>query len=716
MSTAAEQPKHCPDCGELCGFGDIPRNHACQMICLTPRRKSEGALMALPAQIESSSSLGNSELSQPLHLELMDALSLAPSATSPLAQLLVNQCTPSPLSSSASPSHSSFSRPDRALAQMSTQWLARLAMEAGFQQLNLGVQDHVSMRLGSLQDEVKMRSVEMHRARRESERMEKEKQDTEEKVTELEHQVEVSVEMLASLRQELMEREEELNLKQQEVCDLDRFVQETALKEANAKIRLQSFIENLLERAERAERQLQELQELHTPSHTHTYTDTSFTSPDGSFRAARGALHRRSYSESGISRYCYSRFDHTGSPVHRSGRCEVLCEAQCYQRNPSDMEADSDSWSVYSTESQQHYRTYNRIDNSAFHCHTLCHGNRPDRSVMCSKRMKRRAWLFCVFPYLDTRSLLIAAQVCKDWWSVARHPAVWTRVTLENDRISSKFMVTMAQWCSQTHTLILRHLKPRSSAKKESKEEYLKNTRGCMEEGLEAVLRSAGRSLVSLTISHCPNILTDRTLWLVSCHCRALQTLTYRSSSDPVGQEVIWALGAGCRDIASLNIAPLQPCQQPSRFSNRCLQTIGRCWPHLHQVGVGGAGCGLQGLASLVRNCSSVRVLELDHMSKMSQQGAAELCKEGLQQLHTLIFKYTPVTAKAILHFHSVCLRLKCIIVLMSSADYFDDPESEETKRIFNEMLSSLKALKKKPGLSDVLQVRVDQCDILSGS
>ncbi|KAK3547752.1 hypothetical protein QTP86_028811 [Hemibagrus guttatus] len=188
------------------------------------------------------------------------------------------------------------------------------------------------------------------------------------------------------------------------------------------------------------------------------------------------------------------------------------------------------------------------------------------------------------------------------------------------------------------------------------------------------------------------------------------------SSSDPVGQEVIWALGAGCRDITSLNIAPLQPCQQPNRFSNRCLQTIGRCWPHLHQVGVGGTSCGLQGLTSLVRNCSSVCVLELDHMSEISQQGAAELCREGLQQLHTLIFSYTPVTAKAILHFHSVCLRLKCIIVLMSYADYFDDPESEEAKRIFNEMISSLQALKKRPGLTDILQVRVDQCDILAGS
>ncbi|KAF5897280.1 F-box only protein 41-like, partial [Clarias magur] len=657
------------------------------MICLTPRRKSEGALMALPAQTQISSSLLNSELSQPLHLELMDTLSLAPSPTPPLAQLLVHQCAPSLLSSSASPSLISFSRPER--APVSTPWLARLAMEAGLQQLTLEVQEHVSMRLGTLQEEVKRRSGEVHRAWRESERMEKEKQEAEEKAAKLEHQVEVSVEMLATLRQELIEREEELSLKQQEVCDLDRFVQETALKEASAKVRLQRFIENLLERAERAERQLKE---LHTPAHTHT---SHVTSPDGSFTAAGGSLHGGSYSEAGISRCCCSQCDHTGSPGHRSGLREVLCEAQCYRRNHSDMEADTDSWSVYSADSleglQQHYRTYNQIDNSAFDRHSRRHTrNRPDRSVMRLKRMKRRAWLFCVFPYLDTHSLLTAAQVCKDWWSVARHPAVWTRVTLENDRISSKFMTTIAQWCSQTHTLILRHLKPRSRAKKESKEEYMKNTRGCLEEGMEAVLSAAGRSLVSLTISHCPNILTDRTLWLVSCHCRALQALTYRSSSDPVGQEVIWALGAGCRDITSLNIAPLQPCQQPSRFSNRCLQTIGRCWPHLHQVGVGGSGCGLQGLASLVRNCSRVCVLELDHMSEMSQQGAAELCRGGLQQLHTLIFSYTPVTAKAILHFHSACLRLKCIIVLMNSEDYFDNPGTEEAKRIFTEMVGSL--------------------------
>ncbi|CDQ65722.1 unnamed protein product [Oncorhynchus mykiss] len=210
-----------------------------------------------------------------------------------------------------------------------------------------------------------------------------------------------------------------------------------------------------------------------------------------------------------------------------------------------------------------------------------------------------RAALFCIFTYLDTKTLLRAAEVCRDWRFVARHPAVWTRVLLENARISSKFLSTLSQWCTQTHSLILQNLKPRQRGKKEIKEEYIKSTRGCLEEGLESLLKATGGNLLILKVSHCPNLLTDRSLWLASCYCRALQAVTYRSATDPVGQEVIWALGAGCRDIISLQVAPLHPCQQPARFSNRCLQTIGRCWPHLRALGVGGAGCGVQGLASL---------------------------------------------------------------------------------------------------------------------
>ncbi|KAG9344151.1 hypothetical protein JZ751_012633 [Albula glossodonta] len=358
----------------------------------------------------------------------------------------------------------------------------------------------------------------------------------------------------------------------------------------------------------------------------------------------------------------------------------------------------------------------------------------PSKSneVISPEVLKMRAALFCIFTYLDTKTLLRAAEVCRDWKFVARHPAVWTRVLLENARISSK-------WCTQTHSLILQNLKPRQRGKKETKEEYLKSTRGCLEEGLEALLKAAGGNLLILKVSHCPNLLTDRSLWLASCYCRALQAVTYRSATDPVGQEVIWALGAGCRDIISLQLCAsvvkspgymFLSSQQPARFSNRCLQTIGRCWPHLRALGVGGAGCGIQGLASLVycesvcchchvaRNCMRLQVLELDHVSEVNQEVAAEVCREGLKGLEMLVLTSTPVTPKALLHFNSeyatmtpktplhsnsVCRNLKSIVVQIGIEDYFEDPNSPEARKLFDEM-----ALKKRPGFSKILHVKAD--------
>lgn len=109
-----------------------------------------------------------------------------------------------------------------------------------------------------------------------------------------------------------------------------------------------------------------------------------------------------------------------------------------------------------------------------------------------------------------------------------------------------------------------------------------------------------------------------------------------RSSSHPPTQEVLWALGAGCRNISTLQVAPSHPwsvhtppysilifeccwtlqgkpdnissspfspfptcSQQTTIFGDRCLQTIGRCWPQLRSLSAGGAGCGTQGLLAL---------------------------------------------------------------------------------------------------------------------
>ncbi|XP_071359666.1 F-box only protein 41 [Trachinotus anak] len=677
---------------------------------------------------------------------------------------------------------------EEGLARLKARAFERLELDERLEKLSEEVEQKIAARVGRLQAELERKSSELERAKQESERLSQEKQDLEDKASELSRQVDVSVEMLANLKQDLVNKEAELNHKQQEVAQIDQFLQETAAREANAKVRLQQFIEELLDRADRAEKQLQII-------------SSCGTTPNGSLgrcslQASKGNGRQRNSSLSGSTRGMYQVSDRRSSPsTGASGRIKSVSQGsggydsdsvemhpmedcpeaqyyhmQCrlgeggYERSPGCGGGGSRNWGLRkqaiqnwqrrpyrnstegeegdvsdvgsrTTESEvemweQERRAVAEVQQSAspyphhgragyrpntgrsegVYSKPCRHEKSPSKSneVISPEILKMRAALFCIFTYLDTKTLLRAAEVCRDWKFVARHPAVWTRVLLENARISSKFLSTLSQWCTQTHSLILQNLKPRQRGKKETKEDYLKSTRGCLEEGLEALLKATGSNLLILKISHCPNLLTDRSLWLASCYCRALQAVTYRSATDPVGQEVIWALGAGCRDIISLQVAPLHPCQQPARFSNRCLQTIGRCWPHLRALGVGGAGCGIQGLASLARNCMRLQVLELDHVSEINQEVAAEVCREGLKGLEMLVLTSTPVTPKALLHFNSVCRNLKSIVVQIGIEDYFEDPNSPEARKLFDEMVNKLQALKKRPGFSKILHVKAD--------
>ncbi len=156
------------------------------------------------------------EINRPLRLELLDALSLA----RPLRKFLIQRDLPSsmsPVLAVAVSSRATEAEADtgHAVAQLGMPWLGRLALEARLQQLAMDVQERVSLKLEALQDEVKRRSMEVRRARRESERMHREKHKAEERAAALERQVDISVEMLAGLRYELRERDEQLQRKQQ---------------------------------------------------------------------------------------------------------------------------------------------------------------------------------------------------------------------------------------------------------------------------------------------------------------------------------------------------------------------------------------------------------------------------------------------------------------------------------------------------------------------
>lgn len=81
--------------------------------------------------------------------------------------------------------------------------------------LIIQVEQKIAARVGRLQAELERKSSELERAKQESERLSKEKQDLEDKASELSRQVDVSVEMLANLKQDLVNKEAELNHKQQ---------------------------------------------------------------------------------------------------------------------------------------------------------------------------------------------------------------------------------------------------------------------------------------------------------------------------------------------------------------------------------------------------------------------------------------------------------------------------------------------------------------------
>ncbi|XP_042322368.1 F-box only protein 41 [Sceloporus undulatus] len=668
---------------------------------------------------------------------------------------------------------------EEGLTRLKIRAFEKLEVDKRLEKLTEEVEQKIASQVGRLQVELDRKTSELEKAKQESLRLSREKQELEDRAVELSRQVDVSVEMLASLKQDLVQKEQELTRKQQEVIQIDQFLKETAAREANAKVRLQQFIEELLDRADRAEKQLQIISSScgTTPNcslgrcsvpgskstgrpvpHGNAILLTQKSPKRESSPVTGASSHAKAVSQSsgcydsdspelyhgeenadgnpyqsGQSRSSDGGFDRSNA-VRGSGLRRQAIQnwhRRPYRNSTEGEEGDISDVGSRTTESEaEMWETEpSRVPPEVQQVNFSRPGNnsrlparsdggkatRPERGspsrsneVISPEILKMRAALFCIFTYLDTKTLLRAAEVCKDWKFVARHPAVWTRVLLENARVSSKFLVMLSQWCTQTHSLTLQNLKPRQRGKKETKEDYMKSTRGCLEAGLESLLKATGSNLLILRISHCPNILTDRSLWLASCYCRALQAVTYRSSTDPVGHEVIWALGAGCRDIISLQVAPLHPCQQPTRFSNRCLQMIGRCWPHLRALGVGGAGCGMQGLASLARNCMRLQVLELDHVTEVNQEVAAEVCREGLKGLEMLVLTSTPVTPKALLHFNSVCRNLKSIVVQVGIGDYFKEPNSSEARKMFEEMVNKLQALKKRPGFSKILHIKVE--------
>merc|ERR1711951_41585 len=123
--------------------------------------------------------------------------------------------------------------------------------------------------------------------------------------------------------------------------------------------------------------------------------------------------------------------------------------------------------------------------------------------------------------------------------------------------------------------------------------------RGYLETGIEKVLSACQDTLTHLYIEDCDNLITDKTLWLVSGYCRLLSGLTYRSRVDLVSGQLMWALGMGCPGITELYVQPLHPCAVKSTMNNKFLQIIGQFYKGIQGLGIGGKELTMDGLLPL---------------------------------------------------------------------------------------------------------------------
>lgn len=93
--------------------------------------------------------------------------------------------------------------------------LEKLEVDRRLERLSEEVEQKIAGQVGRLQAELERKAAELETARQESARLGREKEELEERASELSRQVDVSVELLASLKQDLVHKEQELSRKQQ---------------------------------------------------------------------------------------------------------------------------------------------------------------------------------------------------------------------------------------------------------------------------------------------------------------------------------------------------------------------------------------------------------------------------------------------------------------------------------------------------------------------
>ncbi|XP_039249543.2 F-box only protein 41-like [Styela clava] len=550
--------------------------------------------------------------------------------------------------------------------------------------------------------------------------------------TETRRKLDLSIHLAAKYKEQAVNLERKLHEVSRSENEMRNYLHQAAQQEAVAKQRLEDFITGLLERAETAEEKLK------------VYKNQLKNSTQ---RPRQSRLDSSSPASTNVNTYLKP-------PQPRPYSSSAPTTPQQPARRVSRLQANSnDNYVAQFLEppsSQELPRRWNkRKDNTVdqlpgidlsnviekstiwpfANTHTPSQTSSSERSTAIGHSptstiqhfdsddaIRRRIVLFCVFAYLDTESLLRCSIVCREWRDVSKHPKLWTRVSLDAKQISSQFLSTLSAWCKETCYISLSNIEGRKRYLGETSKDYKVATAGSLEDGMECLLQACGNNLLVLSISKCDPFLTRRVLWMASCYNRELRSITFRSW-EPLNQEVTWSLGAGCRKLLSLDVAPLKSCKSPQIFNNKVLQMISWCWPTLRGLSIGGRCIDKKGLLSIATSCQNLQVLELMYMDEITEDLAKELVKHGFGSLRSLMLTHTPIRTRAL-----ACLlrlsseqNLDSLRVHLSFSDYCptkssrpmvilnDDMDRSELFQAFNSVMQSLMRLQKKN--SNVLQV-----------
>ncbi|XP_077549317.1 F-box only protein 41-like [Haemaphysalis longicornis] len=205
----------------------------------------------------------------------------------------------------------------------------------------------------------------------------------------------------------------------------------------------------------------------------------------------------------------------------------------------------------------------------------------------------------------------------------------------------------MAGWCSETQSIALQAL-----AVTPAKRSFMpENFRGQLEHGLDKLLKACSKTLKAITVVGCDNVLTDRVLWLASA-CSFLEVVVYIAVSHVTLPEALWSLGAGCRRVKTLIIPPMDPRKKQGYAGHRVCQIVGKCWPQLRVLCIGGRSLSLASICSALRGCVCLESFEIDRGRDIEDKSAEALVEAGLQRVELFYLTHTVVSAAAAVILH----------------------------------------------------------------